>query len=119
VGRILDEASDIRPGDRTPCPVCGSLARNIQISVQGTITVHSKLGLKGRHQGGGRPFKEQVVGDDLHRKSGKWMRIHRIIDRVKDWYSERVVDPHAGQVIHSCEEPLSKHQGHGSARKGK
>jgi hypothetical protein len=118
-GRILEESMDILSEDRAPCPGCGSLARNTHITIHDIGMSHEKLGLKSRYQCGGRPFLEQVVGEDLHRRSDRWMIIHRIIDRVKDWYSEKVIDPETGQVVHSCEEPLSKHQGHGSARRKK
>jgi hypothetical protein len=60
-----------------------------------------------------------TVGYDLHKRTGEWNRLERIIDRVKDWYSEKVVDPDSGRIIHQCEEPLSEHKGHGSAKKGK
>ena len=49
----------------------------------------------------------------------QWMKIHRIIDRVKGWYYEHIVDPETGNVVRHCEEPLSKHQGHGSAKKSR
>jgi len=62
---------------------------------------------------------EQTVGDDLHLKSGKWMKLERLIDRVGDWYREIVTDPENGQIIHFCEEPLSQHYGHGSAKENK
>jgi len=39
-----------------------------------------------------------------------------VIDRERDCYLERVTDPQTGAVIHACDEPLSAHWGHGSAR---
>jgi hypothetical protein len=30
---------------------------------------------------------------------------------------EHIVNPNTGEVIHHCEEPLSQHQGHGSAKR--
>lgn len=40
----------------------------------------------------------------------------RPIDRSNVIYREEVIDPTTGRVIHHCEEPLSKHRGHGSAK---
>lgn len=40
-----------------------------------------------------------------------------MIDRENDRYFERVVDPETGKVLRICEEPLSQHQGHGTANK--
>jgi hypothetical protein len=105
------------PDERTGCPQCGSTLRHLSVSVSETVKFHEMLGLKGRHAEG-RPFIELKQGDDLHRKSGRWMLLERVIDRAKNWYREVVTDPETGKVIHQCEEPLSEHQGHGTAQKG-
>ena len=73
--------------------------------------------MKARHGIGGRPFYETKSGADLHRATGRWMERDLVVDRENDRYIERVVDPETGKVIHVCEEPLSEHQGHGTAKK--
>jgi len=92
------------------------MTRHFEVAVSGEVTLYSKLALKAKRGGKGRPFMEQVVGDDLHRKSGVWMKLTRVIDHVRNWYSEKVVNPKTGEVVHETEEPLSDHQGHGSAK---
>jgi len=72
--------------------------------------------MKGRHEEGRKPYIEQVHGDDLHRKSGMWMNLERIIDRDNNMYHEVVTNPVTGEVIYECKESLSKHVGHGTAR---
>ena len=47
------------------------------------------------------------------------MKKERLIDRAKDHYKEVVTDPDTGSVVHQCDEPLSQHRGHGSAKKKK
>jgi hypothetical protein len=47
------------------------------------------------------------------------VKVERSIDRLEDRYSERVTDVDTGEVIRQCDEPLSAHQGHGSAKKSK
>jgi DNA-directed RNA polymerase subunit RPC12/RpoP len=118
-GEILDEPTSTPVDERSPCPNCGSKARHFEVVISGTIEVHEKLGLKARHGATGKPFLESVSGDDLHRKSGKWMTLERVIDRENDRYKEVVTDPVTGEIIHLCEEPLSQHQGHGSDKKKK
>jgi hypothetical protein len=76
----------------------------------------SQLGYKARHQGGGRPFREGKVGDDLHRDSDRWNYLQRDIDHEHDWYDEKIVDPTTGNVIREVHEPLSQHRNRGSAR---
>ncbi len=112
----LDETSHLPAAEPRPCPGCGSLSRQINVAVSGTIEVHRKVKLMGRRPGMKRPFIEQTAGDDLHRKTGRWMKLQRIIDRENDRYYERVTDPRSGNVVHECDEPLSEHKGHGSAR---
>ncbi len=72
--------------------------------------------MKAKHQGDKKPFIEEVSGADLFRKIYKWMHLSRVIDREHDWYSEVITDPVTGNVVHQCEEPLSKHMGHGNAK---
>ncbi len=79
--------------------------------------MRSKLGMKGSHTDSRKPFIEVVSGGDLHRKSGRWMKLERVIDREKDQYKEKVTNPQTGEIVHRCEELLSEHRGHGSARK--
>jgi hypothetical protein len=38
-------------------------------------------------------------------------------NRANDRYREVVTDPTTKEIIHHCEEPLSQHQNHGSAKK--
>jgi hypothetical protein len=116
-GQPLNESSENPLKERIPCPNCGSKKRNVRVSTFGSLTVHRQLRIKGRRPGEKKPFIEQVCGDAFQRKSGVWMKLRRIIDRARDWYFEEVVDPRTGKIIHRTEEPLSKHQGHGSARK--
>jgi hypothetical protein len=67
----------------------------------------------------GKTLAEGLSGDDLHRKSGKWMKKERLINRAEDRYKEVITDPETGGVVHHCDEPLSQHRGHGSAKKKK
>jgi len=62
---------------------------------------------------------EQIVGDDYTHDTQKWNKKHKRIDVDNDWYSEKVTDSDTGEILHLCEEPLSKHRGHGSAKRSK
>jgi len=115
-GIDLKESTNTPPDKRTGCPSCGSMSRHFSVSISGTVTVRSMLGLKGRHATGGRPFIEQKIGDDLHRKSGRWMRLERVIDRARNWYRELVTDRETGKIVNQCDGPLSDHRGHGAAK---
>ena len=60
---------------------------------------------------------EQQAGEELYRASGKWFQKERIIDRENDRYVERYTDTETGVVTRHCDEPLSQHVGHGSAKR--
>lgn len=116
-GTKLNESPSASPDKRTPCPQCGSLQRSFAVSISETIETHSKLSSVGRRPGMKRPFVEQISGDDLHRKSGRWMILNRVIDRLNNWYHEIVKDKKTGKIVHETSEPLTEHRGHGSAKK--
>jgi hypothetical protein len=41
---------------------------------------------------------------------------HRVFDWGTDRYRELVILLNTGEVVHVCDEPLSQHRGHGSAK---
>jgi hypothetical protein len=112
----IDEEQDIPILERTPCPSCGSTSRMFAQTIGGAVTIHSQLRGKARHPRPGKPFAKFVKGDDLHRKTGNWMRLERFVDRAKNWYREVVTEPRTQEVIHRCEEPLTHHRNHGSGK---
>jgi len=74
------------------------------------------LGFKGRHTDKSIPFIWGKVGADLFRKIHKVVHLERTFDKDNDQYKEEIIDKSTGEVLHRCDEPLSKHQGHGSAK---
>jgi hypothetical protein len=117
-GAILEETS-LQQDDWVHCAACGSRIRHINVSITDEIQIKEQIGMKVKdpNRTGKKKIKiEQLVGDDLHRQSGKWYNKVRVIDRENNRYVEEVTDPDTGSVIHRCEEPLSEHFGHGSAR---
>jgi hypothetical protein len=49
-------------------------------------------------------------------RGGALAHHHRVFDQRTDRYNELVAILDTGEVVHFCDEPLSLHQGHGSAR---
>ena len=98
-------------GEIMPCPACSSACR-IEDDIKEKITFRAKP-----HGTTGKQELEITLGDDFHRKEKKWNKIKRVIDRGHDHYEERVVDPKTGETVHSCQEPLSVHTGHGSDKR--
>ena len=73
---------------------------------------------KAQKPGEKRSSSESIKGDVYSVAKGKMVRIHRIIDRRRDLYYERVHDPDTREGLHEVEESLSEHRGHGSAKAG-
>jgi hypothetical protein len=96
---------------RIPCPHCGSTARtaHVSASVRASTQVYLKSHAKYR-EGGRKVVREEISGDDLFRKSGRWSIMRRLIDRASDWYEETFHDRDTGQIIHRKAEPLSQHR---------
>lgn len=113
----LDELASTPIAERSPCPMCGSLSRHIEITIEATVTLHSQIALKARRHGKGRLFLESKVGDDLYHLTGRWNRLERHIDHENDWYDEVITDSATGEILKETHEPLSQHQGHGSAKR--
>jgi hypothetical protein len=63
-------------------------------------------------------FIKQKVGDSFFRLTGQVHRLNRVIAKRGNRYLEHIEDRETGEVVHHCEEPLSEHRGHGSARSG-
>lgn len=59
---------------------------------------------------------DQFDGWEVRKALGDMVRKLRRIDKDADTYQERVTD-RDGNVIHDCQERLSEHRGHGSAKK--
>jgi len=107
--------------DEHSCPKCGSLKKEMTMKVVENLGLDIKESLKGKvkvkkYNSKDNPRYEFSEGDDLRKKDNKWMKKSRVIDKYKDEYKEKVIDPETGEVIYHNEEPLSDHFGHGSAK---
>ncbi|MGE4057163.1 MAG: hypothetical protein AB7F99_20440 [Vicinamibacterales bacterium] len=118
-GEPLDEPMNLDPARRQPCPKCASLSRKMFVGLSGEMPPPpSSLKAKGRHAGTGwnKWFIKTFTGADWSQALQRFVRKVRILDRDNDRYVEKVIDPATGDVLRDVEEPLSEHQGHGSAK---
>ena len=74
------------------------------------------VAFKGKPRRHGKPWADGSSGASWSHRFKRFIDRITLRDRRNDWYAETVTDPTTGQVIHHCEEPLSKHLGHGSAK---
>jgi hypothetical protein len=77
--------------------------------------VRVSLRLKHKRAGIKRPLVEMRSGAAASQIHPPFVSKDQVIDRENDRYRERVVTED-GEVIRDVDEPLSKHQGRGSAK---
>jgi hypothetical protein len=102
-----------------PCVGCGARAPVYKVMMSATLRL---LGRTKAVAFSGKSKKKtwfiehfQGFGRSVKTATGfAWKE--RRLDKREDTYHERVEDED-GNVIHACDEPLSEHRGHGSARK--
>lgn len=104
---------------RTSCPQCGAIERTIEASIHESVRLYDGLGYRIKDPNRTGKSKVKSEGFTKYTKSQKvpLVKHSHDIDRENNRYSESVVDVETGEIIHSCEEPLKKHTGHGSAKK--
>lgn len=118
-GIPLNTSEDI-PEKRAPCPKCCGTKRTHDLSahLEGD-SARIGMAFKIKHVGQKKPHIELKTGPSYSHTLGKPVEHDRLIDRANDRYSEKVTNYETGELIHHTDEPLSEHQGHGSAKKGK
>jgi hypothetical protein len=86
----FEEASSLSPADRQPCPVCGSVARHVAVTLHDTLGLSAAINAKVRRFGRGtiaRVRSEDSFTHDLQARA----RVERLIDREHDLYVETIV----------------------------
>ena len=112
--------NDLGVSPRKPCPVCGSLGRNVPADLADGIRAFDSLRAKTKRPSLPRRDRERAdvfTGFEMCHDRGKMVRKDRVIDRDTRDYEELVVDPDTGETIHHTKHRLPDHQGHGSAKK--
>lgn len=103
-------------GARVPCPSCGETKRVVHVSAIESMRVVDGVGMKFKRDGVKKPVLEQFDMPSYSRSRNEYVRRVSVIDREDDRYFEKVSVYGTGEVLHHCEEPLSEHVGHGSAK---
>jgi hypothetical protein len=111
---LIDDKPMDDLSQRKPCPHCGSLKRTHHASILETLTVRDYYKMVAKRRGKKRPIFELESGSKRSIALDKRVHLERNIDRENDLYVERITDYETGEIIHECEEPLSKHMGHGA-----
>lgn len=99
------------------CPKCGSDNLFYEVRLVDRVTISENLkGKSNKRTNKKKPLSEFQSGKAFSNRKGAFVEKIRKIDRENNLYYEYVVDSDTGEIIHKCCEPLSEHQGHGSAK---
>lgn len=114
------ELPDAVPGTANePCPHCGSTVRSYAMKLSDDVNFQDGHRAKGKNPALPSAKKlrfDTYSGIEHSHKYGKLVRVVRTIDKDNDLYREQVIDLETAEVLHECQEPLSKHVGHGTAK---
>lgn len=113
---IAEDAPLTKP---SPCSKCGGSSYTVSLQFHETIEVHEHL--KGKVKDYSYPSNKKqraefITGEEIRKSDGEWVKKERYWNKDKNVYSETVTDLKNGAIIHSCEESLTDHVGHGSAK---
>lgn len=109
---ILEEIDPNDP-EHVTCKSCGAKLK--PFTAPGTL-LKGEVWREGVSKSKGWLAKVLIAFRPQHNRNGALARHERIIDRRNNHYSEQVTLLDSGEVVHRCDEPLSDHQGHGSAK---
>jgi hypothetical protein len=116
---VCTECKSILTSLKDRCTYCGSNKKTLKIAIEDTmpetldtIKFKAKDKTKNRRK---NPVLEVFQGYDRYKKTGEIVKKIRDIDKINYKYYEHV-EKLDGTVIHHCEEKLTDHRGHGSAK---
>jgi DNA replicative helicase MCM subunit Mcm2 (Cdc46/Mcm family) len=99
--------------DQKPCPFCGSINRDIKVTIEEKIVARETLRVRQKRKGFGRFIKENIQGwfpSRDKRKHAEGVEKTRVIDKQKDSYQEKIKDVKTGEIVRDIKEPLSQHK---------
>ena len=118
-GNVLEENATTDQKEHIPCPRCGSTIRRYDFNLNVNMQARAGFGMKHKRPGKKSPLSESLNRPEYSNKHQKLIEKKRVIDRENDRYQETIKDFETGEIHHHCDEPLSKHKGHGSAKQRK
>ena len=101
-----------------PCPKCKGTRCTFEVSLVERVEARDSLGYKLKRPGSN--VRKSIISEGTSRfeasQKARLVKVERHLDRLNDRYMERVTDVDFGVVLNECQELLSAHVGHGSAK---
>ncbi|MBU4192176.1 MAG: hypothetical protein KUA35_05640 [Pseudodesulfovibrio sp.] len=113
--------NEINEPDCKSCPKCGHTEFFVNISATatgvGSVDIR-EYRIYGEKENG-RRYREVIVRKEYNYDHECEVIVDMEINRRNNRYTKTVKKVDDGKIIHSCDEPLADHQGHGCAKKKK
>ena len=107
--------------DDHQCPACGSMSKHVELNLVSTLPLprdYLSYAVKDHNYPASRnPRKEVLNRPTFSRDDGRMRDEHRTIDKYKNEYHKVITDQETGEIVYERHEPLTEHQGHGSAKR--
>jgi hypothetical protein len=104
-----------------PCPHCGShdrICKSVFVASDEILTGEVVRIWTGKRDKKRPSIEIHQHANPQRNRGGRISICDRCFDRDNDLYSETVMMRDTGEMIHRVREPLSRHRGHGSDKKG-
>ncbi|MCY7310089.1 MAG: hypothetical protein LH619_04855 [Chitinophagaceae bacterium] len=108
----------VHKSESSSCNNCGSEKRTIHIIIKDEVRLYDQVRIKSKGKIENKKLSQEQINGHEFSANGNIVHKIRLIDNVSDVYFEEIKDLD-GIVIHKCQEKLSKHRGHGYAKKKK
>jgi hypothetical protein len=116
---ICADCNSVLPNQNDKCKKCGSTKKVIKLFFEDAMPgIHECLHFKAKDKTKNsrkNPILDVFQGDDIYKRTGEWVNKVREFDKINNRYYENV-ETLDGKILHHCDEKLTDHQGHGSAK---
>ena len=116
---ICADCNSVLPNENDKCKKCGSTKKVIKLFFGDIMPeIHESIGFKAKDKTKNsrkNPVLDVFQGDEIYKRTGEWVNKEREIDKTNNRYYE-IVKTLDGKILHHCDEKLTDHQGHGSAK---
>jgi ribosomal protein L40E len=115
---ICADCNSLLPNENDKCMKCGSTKKVIKLHFKDKISIHEGLCFKVKDKtknSKNNPVLDVFHGNQIQKCTGEWVNKKREIDKTNNRYYEHI-ETLDGKELHHCDEKLTDHQGHGSAK---
>lgn len=103
-----------------PCPDCGCATALVEVVIAEQVgEMHDSVAYAAYEDGKSRKkgrIAWGVAKRDWFHREGAWANVRRQFNKPEDTYEEIITYADSGEMIREVREPLSEHQGRGSAK---